>query len=127
MAGVADDVREAGIPVFGPGAKAARLESSKAFAKEVMRAAGVPTAEAADTAEPAGMGTGNCLTRRGGKAAVTSGDSADSPLAPAPPVSPGHAGASGLTGLGAVSASEEGRSVGRALGLMSLIPRRLAR
>ena len=47
VAGVADDVREAGIPVFGPGAKAARLESSKAFAKEVMRAAGVPTAEAA--------------------------------------------------------------------------------
>ena len=47
VAGVADDVREVGIPVFGPGAKAARLESSKAFAKEVMRAAGVPTAEAA--------------------------------------------------------------------------------
>ena len=47
VAGVADDVREAGILVFGPGAKAARLESSKAFAKEVMRAAGVPTAEAA--------------------------------------------------------------------------------
>ncbi|GAV95742.1 hypothetical protein ADENT20671_2546 [Actinomyces denticolens] len=85
----------------------------------------VPTAEAADTAEPAGMGTGNCLVRRGGKAAVTSGDSADSPLAPAPL---GQAAASGLTGLGAVSASEEaGRSVGRALGLMSLIPRRLAR
>ena len=47
VAGVADDVREAGIPVFGPGAEAARLEGSKAFAKEVMRAAGVPTAEAA--------------------------------------------------------------------------------
>lgn len=47
VAGVADDARETGIPVFGPGAKAARLESSKAFAKEVMRAAGVPTAEAA--------------------------------------------------------------------------------
>ena len=40
-------LREAGIPVFGPGAKAARLEGSKAFAKEVMAAAGVPTAEAA--------------------------------------------------------------------------------
>ena len=47
VAGVADDVREAGIPVFGPGAEAARLEGSKAFAKGVMRAAGVPTAEAA--------------------------------------------------------------------------------
>ena len=47
MAGVADAVRDAGIPVFGPGVGAARLEGSKAFAKEVMAAAGVPTAEAA--------------------------------------------------------------------------------
>ena len=47
VAGVADAVREAGIPVFGPGAEAARLEGSKAFAKEVMAAADVPTAEAA--------------------------------------------------------------------------------
>nr|WP_277925393.1 phosphoribosylamine--glycine ligase [Sediminivirga luteola] len=46
VAGVADALREAGIPVFGPGAEAARLEGSKAFAKEVMAAAGVPTAEA---------------------------------------------------------------------------------
>ena len=45
VAGVADAVRDAGIPVFGPGAGAARLEGSKAFAKEVMAAAGVPTAE----------------------------------------------------------------------------------
>ena len=47
VAGVADAVREAGIPCFGPGAEAARLEGSKAFAKEIMTAAGVPTAEAA--------------------------------------------------------------------------------
>ena len=47
VAGVADAVRDAGIPCFGPGAEAARLEGSKAFAKEVMAAAGVPTAEAA--------------------------------------------------------------------------------
>ncbi|CAM2933334.1 phosphoribosylamine--glycine ligase [Actinomyces slackii] len=47
VAGVADVLREAGFPVFGPGAEAARLEGSKAFAKEVMAAAGVPTAEAA--------------------------------------------------------------------------------
>lgn len=47
VAGVADAVRAAGIPVFGPGAAAARLEGSKAFAKEVMEAAGVPTAQAA--------------------------------------------------------------------------------
>jgi phosphoribosylamine--glycine ligase len=46
VAGVADAVRDAGIPVFGPSAEAARLEGSKAFAKEVMAAAGVPTAAA---------------------------------------------------------------------------------
>lgn len=45
VAGVADAVRAAGIPVFGPSAEAARLEGSKAFAKDVMAAAGVPTAE----------------------------------------------------------------------------------
>ncbi|WP_371578988.1 phosphoribosylamine--glycine ligase [Streptomyces sp. NBC_01314] len=44
VAGVADAVREAGIPVFGPSGEAARLEGSKAFAKEVMAGAGVPTA-----------------------------------------------------------------------------------
>lgn len=43
-AGVADALSGAGIPVFGPSAAAARLESSKAFAKEVMSSAGVPTA-----------------------------------------------------------------------------------
>ena len=42
--GLADHLREAGIACFGPGAQAARLEGSKAFAKEVMAAAGVPTA-----------------------------------------------------------------------------------
>ena len=46
VAGVADEVRAAGIVCFGPSAEAARLEGSKAFAKEVMAAAGVPTAEA---------------------------------------------------------------------------------
>ncbi|MEY9871083.1 phosphoribosylamine--glycine ligase [Streptacidiphilus sp. MAP12-33] len=44
VAGVADAVRERGIPVFGPGREAAQLEGSKAFAKDVMAAAGVPTA-----------------------------------------------------------------------------------
>ena len=47
VAGVADAVRGAGIACFGPGAEAARLEGSKAFAKEVMAAAEVPTADAA--------------------------------------------------------------------------------
>ncbi len=46
VAGVADVVRARDIPVFGPSAAAARLEGSKAFAKEIMAAAGVPTAEA---------------------------------------------------------------------------------
>jgi phosphoribosylamine--glycine ligase len=44
VAGVADAVREQGISCFGPTAQAARLEGSKAFAKEVMAAAEVPTA-----------------------------------------------------------------------------------
>ncbi len=44
--GVADAVREAGVACFGPSAEAAVLEGSKSFAKEVMAAAGVPTAMA---------------------------------------------------------------------------------
>jgi phosphoribosylamine--glycine ligase len=54
-AGVGDALRDAGIPVFGPERDAGRIESSKAFAKEVMVAAGIATA-AFDTfadAEPA--------------------------------------------------------------------------
>ncbi len=46
VAGVADAVRAVGIPVFGPSAEAAQLEGSKAFAKMIMEAAGVPTAAA---------------------------------------------------------------------------------
>ncbi|MBA4607264.1 phosphoribosylamine--glycine ligase [Aeromicrobium sp. Marseille-Q0843] len=46
VAGVADAVREAGIACFGPTAEAAQLEGSKAFAKQVMAAADVPTAMA---------------------------------------------------------------------------------
>lgn len=44
VAGVADAVRDAGIPCFGPSKEAAELEGSKAFAKDVMAAANVPTA-----------------------------------------------------------------------------------
>ncbi len=43
-AGLADRFREAGLSVLGPGREAARLEASKAFAKALMREAGVPTA-----------------------------------------------------------------------------------
>jgi phosphoribosylamine--glycine ligase len=46
VAGVADALRLAGIPVFGPDAAAARIEGSKAFAKEIMASAGIPTAAA---------------------------------------------------------------------------------
>ncbi|SKB06492.1 phosphoribosylamine--glycine ligase [Aeromicrobium choanae] len=46
VAGVADAVREVGIASFGPTAEAAQLEGSKAFAKQVMAAADVPTAMA---------------------------------------------------------------------------------
>ncbi|MEV6928396.1 phosphoribosylamine--glycine ligase [Dactylosporangium sp. NPDC051485] len=46
VAGVADAVRAKGIACFGPSQAAAQLEGSKAFAKDVMRAAGVPTARA---------------------------------------------------------------------------------
>jgi phosphoribosylamine--glycine ligase len=48
VAGVADQLRHAGIAVFGPGREAAMLEGSKSFAKELMTAAGVPTAKQLD-------------------------------------------------------------------------------
>ncbi|MBA2475053.1 MAG: phosphoribosylamine--glycine ligase [Actinobacteria bacterium] len=50
VAGVADELRHAGVSVFGPGAAAARIEGSKSFAKEVMAAAGVPAARALSVA-----------------------------------------------------------------------------
>ena len=50
VAGLADALRHAGVAVFGPGAAAAQIEGSKSFAKEVMQAAGVPTA--AELEEP---------------------------------------------------------------------------
>jgi phosphoribosylamine--glycine ligase len=46
VAGVADALRGRGIPAFGPGKAAAQLEGSKAFAKRIMEAAGVPTGRA---------------------------------------------------------------------------------
>ena len=44
--GIADRFRDAGLPVFGPSARAAEIESSKVFAKALMHEAGVPTARA---------------------------------------------------------------------------------
>jgi phosphoribosylamine---glycine ligase len=46
VAGAADAVRAAGIACFGPGQRAAMIEGSKSFAKEIMVAAGIPTAAA---------------------------------------------------------------------------------
>jgi phosphoribosylamine---glycine ligase len=51
-AGVTDTLVRAGVPTFGPTRAAARLESSKAFAKDVMTRAGIPTAAAAVFTDP---------------------------------------------------------------------------
>jgi phosphoribosylamine--glycine ligase len=48
VGGIADVLRHAGLTVFGPSAAAARIEGSKSFAKDVMAAAGVPTAALLD-------------------------------------------------------------------------------
>jgi phosphoribosylamine--glycine ligase len=53
VAGAADAVRAKGIACFGPSAGAARIEGSKAFAKDVMAAAGVPTAHSEIVDNPA--------------------------------------------------------------------------
>jgi phosphoribosylamine---glycine ligase len=53
VAGVADALRRAEIAVFGPDAGAARIEGSKAFAKEVMAAGRIPTAQARVASTPA--------------------------------------------------------------------------
>jgi phosphoribosylamine---glycine ligase len=50
VAGVADALRRAGVAVFGPSKAAARIEGSKAFAKEILEAASVPTAALLDKA-----------------------------------------------------------------------------
>ncbi|HEX4745308.1 MAG TPA: phosphoribosylamine--glycine ligase [Gaiellaceae bacterium] len=52
VTGLADALRRFGVLVFGPGAAAARIEGSKTFAKEVMGAAGVPTAARLPLARP---------------------------------------------------------------------------
>jgi phosphoribosylamine--glycine ligase len=92
-AGLADRLRSEGIPTFGPSAAAARIESSKAFAKELMLAHGIPTARSktfreldaalryiASHREPlvvkasglaAGKGAVVCQTREQARAAAT--------------------------------------------------------
>jgi phosphoribosylamine--glycine ligase len=63
VAGVADVLRHNGISVFGPSADAARIEGSKAFAKEVLTAAHVPTAE------PMSVARAPCVVKADGLAA----------------------------------------------------------
>jgi phosphoribosylamine--glycine ligase len=63
VAGAADELRHAGLAVFGPSRAAARIEGSKQFAKEVMRAAGVPTAESL------AVGRAPCVLKADGLAA----------------------------------------------------------
>src|SRR5438128_9774640 len=70
--GLADRLEEAGVPCFGPSAAAARIEASKAFAKDVMAKAGVPTAEAAvfdDPAKARAHARGACVVKLDGLAA----------------------------------------------------------
>ena len=67
-AGVGDAMREEGIPVFGPGRQAGRIESSKAYAKEVMGRAGIPTSAWAAFSEPAPAKS--WARERGGRVAV---------------------------------------------------------
>ena len=88
VAGLADALRFAGVAVFGPSREAARIEGSKAFAKDVLEAAGVPTAAGLAVARPpcvvkadglaAGKGVFVCRTQeeldRGLRAAAALGD-----------------------------------------------------
>ena len=52
VAGLADDLRAAGLAVFGPSAEAARIEGSKTFCRQIARAAGVPVADGGSFTDP---------------------------------------------------------------------------
>jgi phosphoribosylamine--glycine ligase len=69
--GMVDHFVAAGIPAFGPTAAAARIESSKSFAKEIMAAAGVPTAESHVFDSPAAAAD---FARQSGKPWVVKAD-----------------------------------------------------
>ncbi len=90
VAGLADELRRRGISVFGPSAAAARIEGSKAFAKEVLEAARVPTARLLPVARPpcvvkadglaAGKGAWVCRTREELDAALRSAERLGQPF-----------------------------------------------
>ena len=90
VAGLADELRARGVPVFGPRADAARIEGSKAFAKDVMEAAGVPTARPLRAARPpcvvkadglaAGKGVWVCRTEEDIAVALRAADALGQPF-----------------------------------------------
>jgi phosphoribosylamine---glycine ligase len=90
VAGLADELRHRGIAVFGPSAAAARVEGSKSFAKDVMEAAGVPTATTLPVARPpcvvkidglaAGKGVWVCRTQNELDAALPAAEALGQPF-----------------------------------------------
>ena len=90
VAGLADELRHRGVAVFGPGAAAAKIEGSKAFSKEVMDAAGVPTARTLSVARPpcvvkadglaAGKGVWVCRTQTELDAALPAAEALGQPF-----------------------------------------------
>jgi phosphoribosylamine---glycine ligase len=90
VAGLADALRHRGIAVFGPGAAAARIEGSKAFSKELMGAAAVPTARSLAVARPpcvvkadglaAGKGVWVCHTQAELEAGLRAAESLGQPF-----------------------------------------------
>jgi phosphoribosylamine---glycine ligase len=90
VAGLADELRRHGIGVFGPSAAAARIEGSKSFAKDVLEAAGVATAETLPVARPpcvvkvdglaAGKGVWVCRDQGELDAALRSAEALDQPF-----------------------------------------------
>ena len=90
VAGLADELRHRGIAVFGPSAAAARVEGSKSFAKDVMEAAGVPTATMLPVARPpcvvkidglaAGKGVWVCRTQNELDAALPAAEALGQPF-----------------------------------------------
>ena len=80
VAGVADVLRHAGIPVFGPSAAAARIEGSKGFAKDVMAAAGIPTAAVLGTPRAPCVLKADGLAAGKGVAVCATDDELDSAL-----------------------------------------------
>jgi phosphoribosylamine--glycine ligase len=90
VAGLSDELRHRGIAAFGPSAAAARIEGSKAFAKEVMETAGVPTARTLPVAQPpcvikldglaAGKGVWVCRTQEELDSALAVAQAFDQPF-----------------------------------------------